>query len=143
MSLLDDVAGFISRWRPGLPSLGASPPSVWLVDPDPEVKGPSEHALAFLVTPDREEARLLANRTGEPVEIDEGALVKKVEKMYIEPGDQPVLVWSCRLLTAAEVEDTTPHLKRHVHRLPEDVTDVALPQRELSQQELVELGERF
>lgn len=137
------ITDFISRWRPGLPSLGSSPPSLWFVDPDPEGKDLSEHALAFLVTPDREEAGLLANRTGEPVEIDEGALVKKVEKMYIEPGDHPVLVWSCRLLTAGEVADTSPRLKRHVHQLPEDVTDVTLPPREVSQQEIVEIGEKF
>lgn len=137
------ITDFISRWRPGLPSLGSSPPSIWFVDPDPEGKELSEHALAFVVSPDREEAGLLANRTGESVEIDEGALVKKVEKMYIEPGDQPVLVWSCRLLTDGEAADTSPRLKRRVHQLPEDVTDVPIPPRELSEGEIVEIGEKF
>lgn len=143
MSLLDDVAGFISRWRPGLPSLGPSPPSLWLVDPDPEGKDPSEHALLFVVSPDREEADLLANRTGEHVEIDEGALVKKVEKMHLQPGDQPVLVWSCRLLTAEEVERTNPRWKRHVHRLPDDVTGTALPPRETDPEDIREFAAHF
>lgn len=131
-----------NRLRPGLPSLGSSP-ALWLIDPDPAGKDPDEHALAFLVYEGDEKAHFLANRMSEPTEISEEALVEQVEKKQMELGSRQVPVRSCRLLTAEEIEDVNPRWKRHVYRLPENVTDVALPPKQLTEADVDELGERF
>lgn len=140
MGLLDDVRALLPENRlEELHELRPSEPALWMIDPNPEEKPPHRLMFAFLVWERSGNTHLLANRSGAPRGIEEGALVKEISTPYTKLGSRKVPIRICRLLHRDEARFRDPDQEDDVHRPPGDVTGVVYPEREFSAETTEEL----
>jgi hypothetical protein len=135
MGLRDLISGDAGwSWRPGLPSF-VSVPDLWVVDPAPAGKSIDEYTLVFLIGED--DAALLANRSGQELDLSEGTLLEDVSpgKQYTEIDGRSVLIYEYRILTEEERVDANPS-DDSIEQLPSSLRDSTLPPCEFDPSEI-------